>query len=368
MNFYLPTKLICGENAVVNNAEKIAEFGKSCLIVTGGSSAKRCGALDDVLKALQMHDISYCIYDSVKPNPGINSVLEGGKLAAEKGCDFVIGIGGGSPLDAAKVIAVSAANPTLDKEELYSMNWPNDPLPIVLVGTTAGTGSEVTPVSVITDTNGRKRSFRGDKIYADLSFGDPRYTASMPLSLTASTAVDAFAHCMESYFSKKATAVSRAYAAEGLRMLIEPLRHIANGIIPDIKEREVLYDASILGGMAISVTGTNLGHNLGYYLTESHDIPHGFACAVYQPAIIRHAEKAVPQYCNELFRMLDISTDDMIALLKKLTPSLGVELSCEEIEALLPRWENAPNIKNTIGELSIEDIRHILCDVLVKEQ
>lgn len=364
MNYYLPVRFISGENAVLNNAAKIAAFGKHCLIVTGGSSAKKSGALDDVLKALEMHGVSHSIFDAVKPNPTIESVIAGGRFAANEGCDFIIGIGGGSPLDAAKIIAISAANPELDRDGLYSMNWPNGRLPLVLVGTTAGTGSEVTPVSVITDLDGRKRSFRGDLVYADLAFGDVRYTMSMPLAVTASTAVDAFAHCMESYLSKKANAVSHSFALEGLRMLIQPLKRLAEGELPSEHERNQLYDASILGGMAISITGTNLGHNLGYYMTENHDVPHGYACAMFQPALILHALEHAPDYTGELLRLLNISAEELIALLKKLTPDFGIKLSSEEIEALLPRWENVPNLQATVGGVPLEEVRKILTELV----
>ena len=362
MNYFLPTKFISGENTIINNADKIAAFGKHCLIVTGGNSAKRCGALDDVLKALEMHGIKHSIYDAVKPNPTIECVIEGGRFASQEGCDFVIGIGGGSPLDAAKVIAISAANPELDRDGLYSMNWPNKRLPLVLVGTTAGTGSEMTPISVITDLDGRKRSFKGDSIYADLSMGDARYTMSMPLSVTTSTAVDALAHCLESYFSKNATAISRGVALEGMLMLKEPLKGLAEGKLPSEEERHQIYDASILGGIAISITATNLGHNLGYYLTESHNVPHGFACASFLPALLDHVFECAPEYAAELCRLLNMSKEEFATLIKTLTPDFGVKLSAEEIEALLPRWENVPNLQATLGGVTIEEVRKILTE------
>ena len=360
MDFSMPTKLYCEENAVLRHSGELGEFGRRCLVVTGGKAAKSCGALEDMFKALDNEGIEYCVYDRVEPNPTVNCVFEGGRLAAQKGCEFVVGIGGGSPMDAAKAIAVVGANPGLDEEGLYSMSWPNEPLPIVLVGTTAGTGSEVTPVAVITASNGRKRSLRGDKIFAKLSFGDVRYTMSMPLNLTKSTAVDAWAHCMESYFSKKATDVSRGFAAEGMRQLLEPLKALAEGKLPDDEYRGRLYEGSILGGMAISITGTNLGHNLGYYMTETYNVPHGFACSMFLPALIRHAMNCVPDYANELFCNLGTNAGELIALLKKLTPDSGIRLSDEEIEALLPRWENVPNIKATVGDVTLEQIRMIL--------
>ena len=114
MDFYLPTRLITGHDVVVQNADRIAAFGKRCLIVTSGTAAKKCGALDDVTGVLEQKGIGYEIFDEVKPNPSIESCVKGGRLANRFGAEFVIGIGGGSPLDAAKVIALSAANPELD--------------------------------------------------------------------------------------------------------------------------------------------------------------------------------------------------------------------------------------------------------------
>jgi alcohol dehydrogenase class IV len=312
---------------------------------------------------LKIADIEYVLYDAVRPNPSIASVLEGGRIAAENHCDFVVGIGGGSPLDAAKVIAVSAANPELDEAGLYSMRWPKEPLPTVLVGTTAGTGSEVTPVSVITDSSARKHSFRGEKLYATLAFGDARYTESMPLPVTASTGVDALAHCLESYFCKKATAVSKAFAVEGICTLLAPLETVAEGVIPTAEEREKLYEGSILGGMAISVTGTILPHNMGYYLTEQHGIPHGFACAVFHPALLRHAAACAPDEMDTLCERIGMDTETLIDLIERLTPKPEVRLSEAEIEALVPRWENANAIKATVGEVTAEKIREILSEL-----
>ena len=135
-------------------------------------------------------------------------------------------------------------------------------------------------------------------------------------------------------------------------------------MLPSEQERSQLYDASILGGMAISVTGTNMGHNLGYYMTENHGVPHGYACAMFQPALIQHALEHAQDYTEELMRLLNISAEELIALLKKLTPDFGIKLSSEEIEALLPRWENVPNLQATVGGVPLDEVREILTDVL----
>ena len=106
MKFFVNTKVITGANCVRDNAEKIASFGKKCLIVTGASSAKKCGALDDVVSALESQGVRYAIYDKIQQNPTVESCFEAGRIAYEIGADFILGIGGGSPLDASKAVAI----------------------------------------------------------------------------------------------------------------------------------------------------------------------------------------------------------------------------------------------------------------------
>jgi len=362
MNFYLPTRLFTGRGVVAAQAERLAALGKRCLIVTSGTAARRCGALDDVTGALESRGVAWRVFDGVRPNPTAASCLEGGRLAREFEAAFIVGIGGGSPLDAAKAVAVSAANPELDEKGLLALGWPCEPLPIVLVGTTAGTGSEVTPISVLTDEGGRKRSLSGEKLYATLALGDPRYTESMPLSVTASTGVDALAHCLESYFNRTATDVSRAFALQGVATLLPPLRTVAGGRLPSAEEREALYRGSILGGMAISIAGTVLPHNMGYYLTENHGVPHGFACAAFLPALLRHAVRVAPDYAAELEKRTGADMAALNALLENLVPDPGVRLTAEEIDALLPRWDNVAQVQRTVGGVELEEIRQILTE------
>ncbi len=361
MDYYLPVRFFSGRGAVRTHADALAALGSRCLIVTGGSSARRSGALEDVTAALAACGTAFRIYDGIRPNPSIDSCIEAGRQAAAFGAEFLVGVGGGSPLDAAKAAAISAANPELDAPTLYAMRWPHAPLPVALVGTTAGTGSEVTPVAVITDTDGCKRSFRSEQLYAAVAFGDARYTASVPQDITASTGADALAHCLESWFSKTANDVSRAFAAQGAYMLLPPLRRVAEGMLPTAEERETLYRASILGGMAISVTGTVMPHKLGYYLTETHGVPHGTACAVFLPALLRHAAECAPELTQELLRRMDTDLEQLTALIRALTPKIGIRLSRAQIRALLPRWENAPAIGKTVGELTAAQLEQILC-------
>ena len=358
MEFFLPTRLLTGSDTIRKNAALFRDLGTRCLIVTGGSSAERSGALSDTLAALESQGIGWEHFAEICPNPTIESCVAGGHAAFSMEAQFILGIGGGSAMDAAKVIAASAANPELDAAGLYRRNWANAPLPVALIGTTAGTGSEVTPVAVITDTDGRKRSFRGEDMYAALAFGDPRYTESMPAAVTASTGVDALAHCLESCYCKTATDISRAFALEGTSLLLTELKKVADGLVPD---REKLYNGSILGGMAISITGTAMPHNLGYLLTEDFGIPHGFACAVFLPAML----SLVPGFTDALAKRVGTTGAELTDLICSLIPPLDVALTEEQIESLLPRWENNASILKTVGDVTIDQIRGILTKLFV---
>ncbi len=338
MYFYLPTKVITGKDVVVKNAALFSDFGNRCVIVTGKSSAKACGALDDVVTALEMCGIEYCIYDKIMQNPEIACCAEGGALARDFGAEFVIGIGGGSPLDAAKAVAVFAAN-DIDSKRFYSADWESDPLPVIAVGTTAGTGSEVTQVAVITDTDGKKKSFRHDKSFPALSFGDPRYLMHMPEHVMRATAIDALSHCLESYFIKSATEFSRAAAVQGIRKICCDFKQILEGKKPDEIMLGDIYKASLYGGYAISVTGTAFPHALGYFLSEDHGIPHGTACGIYLPEFIRYNEIHAPELSYALYKMTCLdSADALCDMIEALLPKTDITVTEAQKDALMPRW------------------------------
>ena len=361
MEFYMPGRLVTGAGCVAKQAERLSRLGKRCLIVTGGSAAVRSGALEEVAAALDGRGIAYTVYSDIAPNPTVASCMAGGARAHEFGADFVVGIGGGSPLDAAKAVGVFAANPGMTEEDFYSAVWPVPPLPNVLVGTTAGTGSEVTSVAVLTDSAGRKHSIHDDRLYAALALGDARYTMSLPRSATLSTGIDAIAHCVESCFSRKADLVSRLFAAEGVKLGFPILRAYAAADAPlSPEQREGLYHASVLGGLAINRTGTVFPHNVGYYLTERYGIPHGFASAAFLPELLEHVRACEPELSEAFYRECGITEEELLDLVEKTLPQRGLRLAEEEIRTALPRWENNGSVRNTLGTVTTEQIARML--------
>lgn len=355
MQQYMPTKLYFGENVVRDNADALA-LGAHALIVTSPTAAKRSGALDDVTAALEKNHITYSIFDEIGQNPKLSDCFK----AAETPADFVIGIGGGSPMDAAKAVAVILAHPELDEAGLYAMKW-TTAKPVATVGTTAGTGSEVTQVSVLTNAAGLKKSIRADCIYPVVSFADPRYTYALPDAITRATAIDALAHCIESYFSRAATDFSKTYALRGLEILIEQFAKYDGD--PSKEDRAALTLAAIYGGYAIAVTGTAFPHALSYFLSESHGVPHGAACGVYLPRFLAHNRAYAPALADAFYKTLRTDEQTLVSLINRMMPPTDITVTADEIDALEPRWNGNGTLLKTQGDVTPAFTTALLKDI-----
>ena len=369
LNSYMPVKLVTGAGCVRASATDLAKLGTKCLIVTGKTSAKICGALQDVTDALDSNGQTWLLYDEIGQNPKLTDCMAASKKAIAAGADFVIGIGGGSPLDAAKCIAVLSANPGMTQAQLYAFDWANPPLKIVAVGTTSGTGSEVTKVSVITTPDGRKKSFHHELVYPFLALGDPLYTMSLPPMVTRSTMVDVLAHCAESFFSRAANHISRVYAVEGIRLLLPIFRMMAEQGCEDLDydSREKLYCASIYGGLAINVTGTCFPHTMGYLLTENFGVPHGTACAVFQQDFYEYNKSVVPSLAKEYLERIGCTEEEYFYLLEKLIPPCQVTMTEALISASHSRWINNGSLVKCQGEFNANMADAILRRKFVKD-
>ncbi len=279
--YFMPTKIIKGEGCVKENAQLLL-LGKRAFIVTGKSSGKLSGALDDVTEILESNNIPYLVYDKIENNPDIEDMAEGGRACREFYADFIIAIGGGSPLDAAKAISVYCTNEPRECSDftlydIFTGNYKSLPLPMCAIPTTAGTGSEVTPYSILTlHKEQTKRSFSSPYVFYKTAFLDSRYTKALPLQITRNTAVDAMCHLLEGYTNKKSSDLTDHTALYGLTLIGECISCLITGDI-SMEQRDKLLYASLLGGIVISQTGTTIVHSMGYQLTYFHGIPHGMA-------------------------------------------------------------------------------------------
>ena len=364
INNFMPARIISGVGCVKNNSSVFSSYGKSCLIVCGGSSASKSGALSDVCQALTKEDIQYEIFDKIQANPHTETCFEGGKIAREISADFIVGIGGGSPQDSAKAIAIYASNPDMPELGIYNRSGCNRPLPVILVGTTSGTGSEVTGVSVLTRSdNGFKQSVSGPDCYASLSFCDYTYTKSMPRNVAISTALDAYAHASESYLASTANDISRLYAAKALPMLFQVFRFFESGeeITDEIREKQ--YIASIYAGLAINITGCLFPHTLGYALTELYGIPHGKACTAFHGLLIEKAEEHSPERMAEIYRITSTTPDEYRRIVSVLT-DVHINMGEDKARTLSERWINGnKNFNKTPGGVTTEDIARVLAEI-----
>ena len=360
MKNYMPTRILTGIGILQKHKDLFPKLGKRCLIITSAHSGKASGALDDLTSIMDEYQIGYEVFDQIRENPSVVSCIEAGVRAYETDADFIIGVGGGSVLDAAKTAAVVANNPGLNEEDIYKQNWENRPKPLILIGTTAGTGSEVTYVSVMTNAKGMKKSIHNDDLYALYAFGDPNYTKSMPDKVRISTAIDALAHLLESYFNNNANDISRAYSLEGVRLLYPKLKKLASKEALNAEDLETIYNASILGGLAINITGTVFCHTLGYYFTEHYHLPHGFACALFTNDLLDYEEASRKEYAEQFFETVQIDKEEMKQTVNALLPDFGIQMTDEEIQSILPRYENNNSVKNTYGQMNIDDIKNVL--------
>ncbi len=364
---YINSKVISGKNCVIENADMLKSFGKKCLIVTSGSAAEKSGALGDVTNALKCCGIEYAIFNKITENPLVSTVIEGGRTAREFGADFIIGIGGGSPLDASKAVAITAANPEYDIDGLYGRKIPAKALPVVLVGTTSGTGSEVTGVSVLTnDKNMQKKSISGADCYALLVFADSKYTYSMGYDVTVSTALDAFAHGVEGWFSPKCDEIARTYARIALPKIYKGLKALLeNKNLPDEEIRDDLYYGSLFAGLELNICGAAFPHTVGYVLTENFGIPHGKACTALMPCLLQKAKNKEYGKFHELLSLLGESERELIEAIKSLTRVNNLGGTDSQVEEWCSRWDdNIKNFKNSPGGFTVEEAKKALMELM----
>ncbi len=361
------SSILSYKNCLLENAHRLKEYGKKCLIVTSGSAAQKSGALNDVTEALNTCGIEYIVFDKITQNPLVSTVIEGGKVARDLGADFIFGIGGGSPLDASKAVAICACNPEYDIDGLYNRKIPSKALPVVLLGTTSGTGSEATGVSVLTnDKNMQKKSISGADCYAALVFADSKYSYSMGYETTVSTALDAFAHAVEGWFSTKRNFMATLFARVGIPMIYKGLKALLEtGDLPDEEIRDELYYGAIYAGEELNVCGAAFPHTVGYVLTENFGIPHGKACTAFMPRFLERAKIYEGEKYNELMELLGGDEREVIETVKKLTDVKNLGATENQVDEWCSRWDdNVKNFKNSPGGFTVEEAKIALSELM----
>lgn len=343
-----PTKILMGKNCVSANAGVLAGLGKKALLVTGRNSAKANGSLKDVTDALSANGQAYALYDQVMSNPTIACAYEGAAFARSENCDFVIAIGGGSPMDAAKAMALLARQ-DIPEEQLFSGPYTADVLPMVFIPTTAGTGSEVTQYSILTnDRLQTKTSIASPVLFPAVAMLDAKYTEGLSHATAVNTAVDALSHSVEGMLSNRANPLSDCLAAESIRRIASCFASMGeNALTPE--DRENLLYASTLGGLVIANTGTTAVHAMGYSLTYFKDIDHGRANGLLLAEFLRFVEKSAPAKIRDILACAGLESVDAFASALKSLLGDPEPITAEEIARYTEIAIKAKNIGNCIA-------------------
>ncbi|MDR1307283.1 MAG: iron-containing alcohol dehydrogenase [Treponema sp.] len=363
LNYLMPTRLLMGENCLLGQRLFLARLGKKACVITGKHSAKANGAYDDVVEALEANGQGHVLYDGVMNNPTDTCVFEAGKLAKSEGCDFMLAIGGGSPMDAAKAAAVLAVN-DISKEEMFNLQF-TAALPIAAVPTTAGTGSEVTQYSVLVDTTGpdgktphpggpAKRSMGSPLLFPRCAFLDAQYMKNLSRNITVHTALDALSHAVEGFLCLRANGISDMLAKESIALMgdcFDPLLTFPGSpseVSPEIREKLLL--ASTLAGMAIAQSGTAVPHSMGYQFTLNWGTDHGRANGLLMKPFLtlclnrERADPSIKPRIPALIKALGMDLERFFDIIERL---LGTRERAAEAE--LAEWGALPmkNAANT---------------------
>lgn len=273
--YFMPANAYFGKDCMMTHKQAMAHLGKKAMLVTGRTSAKKNGAQKDMTTALDDLGIGWILFDEVGENPDLETVVRAANMAVENDVDFIVGIGGGSPMDAAKAIAVLVANKHADTDILFTDQSAKF-LPVVEVPTTAGTGSEATQYAILTLHKKRTKNGIVQPVFAAVSYLDPKYMATLSPAVTNNTAVDAMSHLVESYLNTNANTMSEKMAEMGLSYWKDCIPALKSRQYTE-QVREKLMLASFIGGVVIAQTSTSLPHAMGYLLTYEKGVPHGRA-------------------------------------------------------------------------------------------
>ena len=249
-SYFMPVRLLFGANVIDQLGATAKSYGTHALIVTGRSSTKRSGLLDRSIALLEAAGVRATVFNKVEPNPLTTTVMEGAALAREQGCDLVIGMGGGSMMDAAKAVAFCAVNGGDVNDYISGGKQGTGCLPILEVPTTCGTGSEANPFAVLTNPETKdKKSLWGDLIYPKVSFIDPELMKTMPKEVLASVGFDALSHNMEGYLATRSQPITDQLALHAIRLTAGSLPKVYRGEGTQ-EDWENITLASLLGGKA----------------------------------------------------------------------------------------------------------------------
>lgn len=278
--FQTTPRIIMGCGAVARAVDEIQRLGCKKIMVVSDKGLVKAGISGKLETLLTSSGIPFLRFDEVESDPSLDTAMAAAKLIQENNVDMVIGIGGGSPIDIAKAGAVLAVN-TGDISSYVGIDLlPAPGLKTIIIPTTAGTGSEVTPIVILSDDKEKlKKGIVSPHLFPDIAILDPELTAGLPPHVTAATGMDAFIHAVEAFLSNNATPMTDMFAIQAIKLINNSIRTaFANG--SDMKARADMLEGSLLAGMAFANAGVTAVHAFAYPIGAEFHIPHGVANSI----------------------------------------------------------------------------------------
>ncbi len=312
--------------------------GKKAFVVVGGGSMKRFGFLDKVESYLKEAGIEVEIFEGVEPDPSVETVMKGAEAMRKFHPDWIVAMGGGSPIDAAKAMWIFYEYPDFTFEKAvvpFGLPELRQKAKFIAIPSTSGTATEVTAFSVITNyTEKIKYPLADFNLTPDIAIVDPDLAQTMPKKLVAHTGMDALTHGIEAYTASLRSNFSDPLAAKGIKMVVENLLKSFEG---DEKAREEMHDAQCLVGMAFSNALLGIVHSMAHKTGAVFHIPHGCANAIFLPYVIKYNRKNCEDRYADIARMLKLEgntdselTDSLINLINEMNTNLEIPHTMKE--------------------------------------
>tara|TARA_R110001599_G_scaffold54667_2_gene151788 strand:+ start:5217 stop:6485 length:1269 start_codon:yes stop_codon:yes gene_type:complete len=340
LNIPKPT-IFMSRGASLKLCETVSQFGLKKILIVTDAGLFKLGLLDPIIKQLEDSSMSYSLFTDVLPDPTFDVVEAGLKHYRANNCDSVLAIGGGSSIDAAKVIALAASNDVEPRQLVGILKGKKPSAPFFAIPTTAGTGSEATIGAVISDSVTHKKELVIDtKVVPIVAALDPDLMKGLPPAITAATGMDALTHLIEAYLSGMANTESDYYARSGIQMIFENLpQAYKRGSV--IKAREKMALASYYGGLTINIAGLGYVHAFAHQLGAKYGLPHGEANAKVLPYVLEFNKEASASRMAEIARFLGLSklgenekhqAEKLIHVVKALISELNIAPTVPEIK------------------------------------
>ncbi|MGL5151553.1 MAG: iron-containing alcohol dehydrogenase [Clostridium sp.] len=333
--FTLPREIYHGEGTidVLKNIK-----GKKAMIVIGGGSMKRFGFLQKIEDNLKEAGLEVMIFDGVEADPSVETVMKGAEAMKSFEPDWIIGLGGGSPIDAAKAMWIFYEHPDFTFEEAivpFSLPKLRDKAKFIAIASTSGTATEVTAFSVITDYDAKIKYPLADfEITPDIAIVDSDLAETMPKTLIAHTGMDAITHAVEAYVSTLADNFSDPLALKAIEMVRD---NIVNSFEGDMKARAEMHDAQCLAGMAFSNVSLGIVHSMAHKIGGVFHVPHGCANAILLPSVIEFNSKECSSRFGKIGKMLELQgenneelTVSLVTLIRELNKKLDIPATFKE--------------------------------------